>query len=242
MLALMSCAVVGTLLGLMLPEPDLAPISILRRPYSTPLRLRARVGQWIPRKPTGNWAWKIEELVFGRRKVLNVFAEILKIPVATAVVVSDFTPGQPEYSNANGLQVWLLPYNELKSLRRHLKETPGTESINGARITMADGMSASLYSGESALINGSTNQVGLEVDYFARVRSVGTDLFASVQLTEAVTNEWNARGELSRTMSVQTNLDIALRLQIPKGSGVFLLNGRPGEAHGKRVGVIIDPP
>jgi hypothetical protein len=43
-------------------------------------------------------------------------------------------------------------------------------------------------------------------------------------------------------VSIRTNLDIAARLQIPKGSGVLLLKRAPGEANHRVSGVIIDPP
>jgi hypothetical protein len=43
-------------------------------------------------------------------------------------------------------------------------------------------------------------------------------------------------------ISLQTNLDVAVRLQIPKGSGVFMVNAAPLDPNGKRIGVIIDPP
>jgi len=43
-------------------------------------------------------------------------------------------------------------------------------------------------------------------------------------------------------VSIQTNLDTALRLQIPKGSGFFLLDRSAQDSGRKTIGVIIDPP
>jgi hypothetical protein len=39
----------------------------------------------------------------------------------------------------------------------------------------------------------------------------------------------------------RTNLDTALRLQIPRGSGIFLVDRNAGDSSRKLVGVIIDP-
>jgi hypothetical protein len=96
--------------------------------------------------------------------------------------------------------------------------------------------------GESALINGATNRVGLEAGFFPRVRADRTDVFASVHFTEIVTNTAKRPDGRFPSLSIQTNLDLAIRLKIPKGSGLLLLNGGPMEANGKRVGIILDPP
>ena len=66
-------------------------------------------------------------------------------------------------------------------------------------------------------------------------------LTAIIALTEAVTNRIVAPSGLpvSNVVSIQTNLIVAARFQIPKGSGVFLLNESDGVMHGKRIGVMI---
>jgi hypothetical protein len=93
-------------------------------------------------------------------------------------------------------------------------------------------------------LNGSTNDVGFKMDCLARVRSQSTDLFVNVTLSELLTNPVvTAAAPRSATLvSIRTNLDIAARLQVPKGSGVLLLDGAPGEANRKVLGVMIDPP
>jgi hypothetical protein len=82
------------------------------------------------------------------------------------------------------------------------------------------------------------------LDCFARVHSKSTDLFVNVTVSEALTNlaVTAAAQRPAASVSIQTNLDIAARLQIPKGSGALLLNSTPGEANHRVFGALIDPP
>jgi len=83
----------------------------------------------------------------------------------------------------------------------------------------------------------------LTLGCFARVRPDSTDLFASILLSEIVSNAAARPGGSSLvSVSIQTNIDAALRVQIPKGCGMFLLDEVPAGSSRKRIGVIIDPP
>ncbi|HWH71348.1 MAG TPA: hypothetical protein VNT26_18330, partial [Candidatus Sulfotelmatobacter sp.] len=59
-----------------------------------------------------------------------------------------------------------------------------------------------------------------------------------------VTNQADAPGAASLLprIAIQTNLDTALRLQIPKGSGFFLLNTNAPDAGHQRIGILLEPP
>ena len=43
-------------------------------------------------------------------------------------------------------------------------------------------------------------------------------------------------------VSIQTNLDTALRVRIPKGSGIFLFDRSARDSDRKPLGIILDPP
>jgi hypothetical protein len=63
-----------------------------------------------------------------------------------------------------------------------------------------------------------------------------------ITLSELVTNQAAASGGSTSLISIQTNLDTALRLQVPKGSGIFLFDRSSRDSSRKPIGVIIDPP
>jgi hypothetical protein len=234
------CVVVG--ITLLLREPAPAPVVILGRSFSRPLLLRDRLGTWIPASPSFNWARRLEDALLGRRKPVNIFAELFSLPHSDITKASELGLGPPRFSSSNDLSVWFLRDDELRTLHKRLDHLPGVEDISRPRIATGEGVEASLFVGQSALINGATNRVGLEAGFFPRVRRDLTDVFASVHFTEIVTNTAKPPAGRWPVLSIQTNLDLAIRLQIPKGSGVLLLNGGPMDANGKRVGIILDPP
>jgi hypothetical protein len=174
---------------------------------------------------------------------VNLQAEVVSLADGSRAALSKLSLGPAGFSDTNGLEVWLLDAEGLKSLRDHLKETPGTELLFRPTIATADGIEGRMFQGEMISSGGSTKQVGIALSCCARVGPGTTDLITCITLSEPVTNEAvapNGSPPLTR-ISIQTNLDAALRLQIPKGSGVFLLDGCSRESSRKPIGVIIDP-
>jgi hypothetical protein len=226
-------------------QPKPPPFLVLHQPFSRPLPLRDRLVQWIPAASSWSWVPHLEDVLLGRRKPINVYADIIALPnSAGGTLPSSLALGKPSFSATNGLQVWLLGDREVRSLRDCLKRTRGSDSLNHPRISTADGVEASIFVGESILLNGLTNEVGLKAAFFARVRSDSTDLFAVISFSELVTNQTRVPNALTATsvVSVQTNMDIAARLQVPKGKGILLLDGNSVGAARKRFGALIEPP
>lgn len=221
------------------PRTPTAPVLVLRRPLTMPSPLLDRVLRFIPATPSWGWFWRAREVVFGRRKPVNVFTEILALD-ASRDPAARLAPGAPTFSDPRGLRVWLLGGADIKSLRQRLEDAPGTEVLSRPRVTTADECAASLFQGYSVSINGVTSPVGHAFECYPRVHRQATDLIAAVTLSEAITNA--AAGDRPSSISIRTNLDLALRLQIPKGSGAFLLDVRPREAGARQIAVLLDPP
>jgi len=238
---LVVCAAMGMLAVLRPARP--APFIVLHKPVEMPVPLRNRVGRWIPATQGWAWAWRVEGGVFGRRKPVNIQAEVVSLADGSRAALSSLTLGPAGFSDTNGLEVWLLGGEQLKSLREHLKQTHGTELLFRPRISTADGIEGRMFQGEMISSGGSTNQVGIALGCYARVRPGTTDLIACITLSEPVTNEAVApKGSPALpSILIQTNLDAAVRVQIPKGSGLFLLDGSTRESRRKPIGVIIDP-
>src|SRR5262249_1657791 len=76
-----------------------------------------------------------------------------------------------------------------------------------------------------------------------RIHKSSTDLTVLLRVSEAVTNSLGLETPASANglVSVVTNLDVALRLQIPHGSGVLLLDESHPSNAGKGTGVILSP-
>ena len=240
LLLLLMCVVMGGLV--VLPSPRPAPFIVLRQPFHMPVLLRDRLNRWIPATPNWAWAWRAEEMVFGQRKPVNLYAEVVSLPDSSRPILSSLSLDPASFSHTNGLQVWLLGANELKALRDHLKQTPGTEPSFRPRISTADGIECRLFQGQSVSFSGSTNQVGCTFGCCARVHPDSTDLMTCITLSELVTNQAAAPRGSTSLISIQTNLDTALRLQVPKGSGIFLFDRSSRDSSRKPIGVIIDPP
>ena len=231
--------VIGVML---LWEPKPAPVLVLKRPFSTPVLLRDQLSRWIPASRSWAWTQRLGDALFGRRAAVSLRTKVFELEQPTGMNDDYGLLRLADFSAEGTGAIWFLRSDELKELYRRLQQTAGLQNINAAGITTLEGSSAELFSGDSAFVNGSTNQVGLEIGYLARVRNNGTDLFATVQFSELGTNDLGEAQSPGPALFIRTNLDIAVRLQIPKGSGVFLLSKPAGGSRGKRVGMIIDPP
>ena len=217
-----------------------ASFVVLGQPVKKPVLFRDRVARFIP--ASWGWMWQVEQAVFGQRKPVNLFAEVVEIADSSSPLLSGVLPEPPSFSGSNGLEVWLLEAERLRALHEQLNQIPGTIRLSRPRISTADGIEGWLFQGSSIVLNGTTNQVGLAFGCCARVCRDATDLTACFTLSELVTNSAVGLGESSPVISVQTNLDTALRLHIAKGSGVFLLNGSCVDKQRKRIGILLDPP
>jgi len=238
---LLACVAMGVF-AVLRPPRNAASI-ILRQPTKIPVSLRDRLGRWMPRTRGWAWAWAVEQAVFGKRKPVDFCAELVSLAEASGATPASFSLGPPSLSDTNGLQVWLLRADQLKTLREHFKQTPGMCTLCRPRITTANGSEAQLFAGESLSVGGVTQNVGVALGCWARLHSASSDLITCVRFSELVTNDAIASGGSSpaSVVSVQTNLDVALRLQIPKGQGVFLLNAPPKNSAHKHICVLIDP-
>ncbi|HEY5909348.1 MAG TPA: hypothetical protein VJA21_01955 [Verrucomicrobiae bacterium] len=219
-----------------------APVVVLSRPYLTPSLMRDRLVRWVP--ATASWAWvpRLEDAILGRRKPVNIFADVVALPHSGRTAIALLPPNATTYSNASGLRLSFIRAEELKSLRERLKQTPGASFVSHPRISTADGIGATLFVGQAVPLNGRTNHVGLSLDCYPLVHRRSTDLFTAVMFSEIITNDAiSAGGAIAPTVSVRTNLDLAARLQVPKGHGVLFFRASPGEGIDKTFGLLIDP-
>jgi hypothetical protein len=217
-------------------SPPLAPVIVVSQPYQLPAHQPSLFNRLVPIQPSWAWLWRLKQAVVRPAKV-NVECRVTAFPngpdLRSALVLNP-----PDFTATNGVQVWLLGDGELKRLRSACESIPGAEFPFAPRISTADGIEASLFSGSTLVLNCATNETGLMFNCFPRVYRDRTIRSTVVRLSETVTNEPAATAG-APVVSLRTNLALAARVQIPRNGGVFLLDAAPGEAARRRMGVII---
>lgn len=212
-----------------------APVQILGQ-YRASGLWRDRLFSWVPITPAWAWAWRFQNALFGQRKPVNIstrFFALRDLPNP-----HPFGLGRPTFSNTNGTDVWLVSRIGLKQLRKSLEAASGSTRLPAANFSTGDGIGGTLSQGQPILVDGVTNDVGLVTSFFPRVRPESIDLTAALRLTCCLTNQPSPASDTQPVRSVQTNLNLAVELQIPKGSGVFLLHHMAES--GTSTGVILD--
>ncbi len=220
-------------------RPSPPAVVVLPLPNGWPAPKSSMLARW--RSVVPGWLWRLRDSLRRPRKVIRLDAAMIAFRDLPASSLAGLWLGAPQFADANGHQVWIVGEDKLSRLRNRLERSPANEMVAFPRVDTANGMKAVMSVGSSFSIEGTQHQVGLVVDFLPRILRNCTDLTAIIALTEAVTNRIVAPAGLpeSNVVSIQTNLIVAARFQIPKGSGVFLLNESNGAMHGKRIGVMI---
>ena len=227
---LMLVCLLGLGVGLLLLRPESrppAPVVLLPLPYKAPVRV-PMPDRWIP--PSWGWLWRLKESILGKRKVISLDIAGFDREDRSEAFLSALSLRPPDCADTNGIKVWLIGEAEFAGLRQRIEKTLGATIIRRAGIITADGVQSQLSSGNTSS--------GLVVDMFPRVREHSTDLTAAITFWEAVTNQPSgATGQIPTTPGpARTNFNVAARIQLPRGSGVLLLDGHEP---GKTAGVII---
>jgi hypothetical protein len=177
-------------------------------------------------------------VVFGKRRLVNLDAESFAFDRAFSSRGVELELGPPAFVSRTDASVWFLTYAEIAKLRARL-ESAALGSSYRCRVNTADGVGAAVFVGSSIVLNGQTNQLGIHQNYYALVGSSRTDLYLSIQLSEIKTN-LAPRLELAQpTVFIETNVDLAVRIQVPARRGVFLVKRQMLE--GRSAGLVLDP-
>jgi hypothetical protein len=222
------------------PAP-LAPVTVMALPYRIPPEKGSLFDVMIPRRPSWGWVWRLKETVLGRPKTCDLGATVVKFEGSGESFLASHPLPPPAFADAKGLKIWLLRPHEIDALSSALRHQSPAEILYMPRITTSDRMQASLSSGAAYAINGVLTPVGLTMDFLSRVRRSTNDVTTVISLTEIVTNQPGASAGSAgaEAVAVQTDFEVAARLQIPNGSGAFLLQEPPAGKTSKRIGVLL---
>jgi hypothetical protein len=220
-------------------RPSPPAVVVLPLPNGWPAPKPSVLARW--RSVVPGWLWRLRDSLHRPRKVIRLDAAMIGFRDLPASGLAGLWLGAPQFADANGHQVWIVGESKLSRLRNRLERAPANEMVAFPRVDTANGIRAQMFSGGAVYVQGTQCNVGLAMDFLPRVRSDSIDLTTIIALTEAVTNRMvaPAGSPESNVVSIQTNLIVAARIQIPQGSGVFLLDESNRGMHGKRIGVII---
>ena len=186
------------------------------------------------------WLWKIRYALFGQIKPVNVNTSIIDFTGSDSSVTK-ILPANPDFIGADGLRVWRLREHEVRGLRELFKERPD-QIVASSRMATGDKVECSLYCGNSVLVNGTQQPIGLSARVFPSIRKGTTDLTAILSFSEAITNATISIGDgtAAGADTIQTNFDLGGRFQLPKETaGLFVLSAAPASTNQKRLGLLL---
>jgi hypothetical protein len=178
-----------------------------------------------------SWFWRAKQAVFGSPRKVNLEATIISFPQNGELNRSNLDLCEPTYVATNGLSVWLLAEPDLKRLSGACLKVPGAQALTKPRISTADAIGASLFCGDTLVLSGVTNSVGVSFESYPRVYREVTDLLAKLLISETLTN--------GPSLSIRTNLDVTARVQLARGNGFFLLDAGTNRSGSKPIGVLV---
>ena len=232
----------GVLASALRPQPAPPPrILILPRSYAPPPSHIPLFARLVPTTKSFAWLWHLKEAVCGKVRPIGIDVQIITLPSLARTYLPQPTVETTASSDSPDLKVWVMPQEDLAVLRQRLKQTSEVEFVNSARLLTGDRIDASLYVGDTIVLNGATNDVGLRLTCLPRLHGDVADLTVLVWYVRASTNL--APSDLlqapSNSIALQTNLEVKARFQLPKGKSIFVLQSPPDPSLGNMTGVML---
>jgi len=195
--------------------------AVVLLPFTTEIfkpksRLSQAVAPW--------WSW-LKFRLFGPSKVITLASSIVEFENES--VLTNLGLGANDFSNAEGVRVWIISEDKLEALRRGIRALAGAKIIAQPRVVTGDRVESQMFVGTSILLNGTNQSVGLLWKCLPHLRRGSIDLTSVLADTEAIPTRvepsGGAPGKEIISNRIQTNCAIAARFQIPTGRGVFLI-------------------
>lgn len=174
------------------------------------------------------WAWRLCDATLGKRTPVNFDAQMLQLTDAALPADLGHLPAATLVTN--GLSMWSLEDAHLENARTSLqgKDQNKLDPIR-ARLNTADGIVASMSSGQLVPVAGAMTHVGFTLQVLPRTHKDKTDVTLGVKWIELVDRPSGTdAGATNPSVAIRTNLWQVARVQIPIGNG-FLLIQSPSE-------------
>ena len=232
-LLLAFAGIVAILLAAFRPATSvLPPVMLFPASYQFPSPPVSLFARWVPPTPAWAWLWHLKEAVLGKIKPVEIDTDIITLSPTLQPSLGAATFDGPGSLAASRVRVWQLETAGLNALRQQLKTNSAMVFRNSPRIITGDGITASLFAGQTVVLKGVTNETGVRVTYGTHTQPELIDLTASLSLVEPFTNEIQVTG-------FQTNLDLKARFQVTNGIGIFLIQSFPDQTNRDPVGILL---
>jgi hypothetical protein len=129
------------------------------------------------------------------------------------------------------VQAWQLGDKEVVGLSRMFREANGINIKSGPTVQTAENCGAAVMMTQSVVIKSATNDVGEIAEFDPRLNEDTVDLYARL-----VSSELADKG-----LSIQTNLAVAVRVQLTNGAGVFLVRTNDKKFRGVLISLALQP-
>lgn len=219
--------------------PAVPAVIVMERNYKIPPQKVSLFARTVPATKSWGWLWKLKEAITGRRKTIYIEAAVLDMSNWDESRTANGSLPKSDFKGANGVEIWILDGAKLSALQDGLKQKEQAETLMVPRITTVEDGEARLSSITTASINNVPVTYGFSMDALPRLRRDVIDLTMLLNYSDLVPNLPANDGSQTLATLIQTNLAVAMRIQIPGNSGVFLLDARRGEPGRKRIGVIL---
>lgn len=232
-LVLFASALCFVLSWISCPQEPVASVTIL--PFQ--IQLSKTMSPW--REKVTAWSFDLKRVLFGPPSTIALNSALFEFDEGMAV--GQLSLPEPAGSDTNGLQVWLLDREAATALRLRLTEPAGARLVARAVVITSHGIQGAMSIGESVAADGTNRDVGLLWACLPRLRGDSMNLLSVLTLTALQTNRVESAGEAPGTgsISIQTNLAVAARFQVPRDHSVFLLQRGRSPLHGKTLGFIV---
>jgi hypothetical protein len=227
-LASFAAALLFAILGVVVlrpKEPPQPPIIVMAVPYRIVPTAGPIPDRWLPRSPGWGWLWKLRYALLGKPRTIDLISRIMAFaPGSLAEAERVLSNGAPMVQT-NGVSGWVVQADEVGSLRARIQKWPVNFVAIETMVTTGEGTLSSLRTTTDAKV-GTALEAGVRADFLPIVGKNSTDLTAVISSTAIITDQSDAA-------CLQTNLNVAVRVQIPQRGGFFLLTD-PGSDGSRR--------
>lgn len=214
-------------------SPELKGPAVIALPNGIPAQKASLFERLVPF--SWSWLWRLKDSIFKHETILLETVGIDGRGLSKEML-ADLSLGNTVFTDTNGLKIWIANDIKLNEALNRFVRSGRTPILFRPRIQTADGVQAQLYAGMSGPV-----AAGVSVGALPRIRRDFTDLSATITVTEAVTNPPAATEELNanKIASVRTNFAFSARIQLPKGTGAFVLPAESDDKNKQRLCIII---
>jgi hypothetical protein len=181
----------------------------------------------VPAIQRWSWFWRVRQKLFGNKRTVEIDVSVVECQASFNLFPVEIS--QRAFAGTNGLRAWSLAPHELTELRNSLKKSPTADFQFTGRATTSDGMGLGMYCGPG--------NYGFSMDSWPRLHGSSIDLLSSFKLTTAVTNDLGD-GQVP-AVSLLTNFESVVRMQITNGGGAFLMQTRSNTPPGKNTAILV---